>query len=124
MLKTKDRLYEKPYLVNLVLGMKRQGSLPATPKTLLSMIEFLPQHCIFNVTVVGKMQLALTTLGMLLGGHIRVGLEDNIYYTKGVLATNEQLVNRSAGIVRDLGFEVATASEAREILGLPPIHKV
>jgi 3-keto-5-aminohexanoate cleavage enzyme len=65
--------------------------------------------------------LHLTTLGVLMGGNIRVGLEDNIYYSKGVLASNEQLVARSARIIRDLGFEVATADEARIMLGLPLI---
>lgn len=117
----KKGLVEKPYFVNLVLGMKRQGALPATIKNVLSLIEFLPQDCIFNVTALGVMQLPLTTLGLLMGGNIRVGLEDNIYYSKGVLATNEQLVTRSEKIIRELGFEVATTGEARKILGLQKI---
>ena len=68
------------------------------------------------------MELILTTLGMFLGGNIRVGLEDNIYYSKGVLATNEQLVARSANLVKEFGFDLATAKDARQILGLPPIN--
>lgn len=111
-------LIEKPYFVNIVLGMRRQGALPATVKNLLSLIDFLPKDCIFNVTAIGAMQLPLTTLGLLMGGNIRVGLEDNIYYSKGVLATNEQLVARSARIIRELEFEVATPDEARQMLGL------
>lgn len=114
-------LVEKPYFINFVMGMKRQGALSATAKNLLSLIDFLPQDCVFNVTALGKMQLPLTTLGVLMGGNVRVGLEDNIYYSKDVLATNEQLVARSARIIRELGFEVATTHEARQILGLPPI---
>lgn len=120
-LKTKG-LIEEPYFINLVLGMMgRQGTLSATKKNLLSLIDFLPQECVFNVTTVGKMQLELTTLGLLMRGNIRVGLEDNVYYSKGVLATNEQLVSRSVKIIRELGFEVATTEEAREMLGLPRI---
>jgi 3-keto-5-aminohexanoate cleavage enzyme len=112
-------LVEKPYFINLVLGMMgRQGVLPATHKNLLSLIDFLPKESIFNVTIVGRMQAELTTLGLLMGGNLRVGLEDNIYYSKGVLATNEQLVARSVRIIRELGFEVATPDEARQMLGL------
>jgi 3-keto-5-aminohexanoate cleavage enzyme len=111
-------MVSKPYLINLVLGMRRQSALPATEKHLLSMFDFLPGDCVFNVTAVGRMQLPLTTLGVLLGGNIRVGLEDNVYYSKGVLATNEQLVARSARIIKELGFGVASVDEAREILRL------
>jgi len=112
-------LVEKPYFINLVLGMMgRQGVLSATKRNLLSLIDFLPQECIFNVTVIGRMQLELTTLGFLMGGNLRVGLEDNIYYSKGVLATNEQLVARSVRMIRELGYEVATPDEARQMLGL------
>jgi len=115
-------LIKKPYFINLVLGMKRQGVLSGTTKNLISMIDFLPEDFIFNVTAVGRTQLELTTLGVLMGGNIRVGLEDNVYYSKGVLATNEKLVARSARIIRELGFEVATADEARVMLGLPSIN--
>jgi 3-keto-5-aminohexanoate cleavage enzyme len=116
------RLVEKPYFINLVLGMMgRQGVLSATHKNLLSLIDFLPKESIFNVTIVGRMQAELTTLGLLMGGNLRVGLEDNIYYSKGVLATNEQLVARSVRIIRELGFEVATPDEARQMLGLKKI---
>lgn len=114
-------LIEKPYFINLVLGMRRQGALRATTKNLLSLIEFLPVECVLNVTAIGKMQLPLTTLGLLMGANLRVGLEDNIYYSKGVLATNEQLVARSVRIVRELGFEVATTDEARQMLGVKKI---
>lgn len=115
-------LVQKPYFINLVMGMRRQGALSATVKNLLSLIDFLPQDSVFNVTALGQMQLPLTTLGVLMGGNVRVGLEDNIYYSKGVLATNEQLVARSVRIIRELGLEVATPGEARQILGLSPIN--
>jgi 3-keto-5-aminohexanoate cleavage enzyme len=58
---------------------------------------------------------------LILGGHVRVGLEDNLYYARGELATNEQLVERTVRIIRELGHEPATPSEAREMLGLRPV---
>ena len=114
-------LVDPPYLINIVLGMTHQGALQANEKNLLSLIEYLPPDSVFNVTAMGRMQLPLTSLGVLLGGNPRVGLEDNIYYHKGVLAEgNAQLVARSARIIRDLDLEVANPQEAREILGLNP----
>ena len=112
-------LVEKPYYINLVLGMTYQGALDATPKYLNSLIEFLPEDVIFNVTAVGAAQLPLTTMSMILGGCIRVGMEDNIYYRKGELAkSNAQLVARAVRIARELNKEPATPDEARKILGM------
>ena len=111
-------LIEKPYYINIVLGMKYQGACEATPKILISILDLLPQDSIFNCTAVGSAQLPLTTLAMVLGGCVRVGLEDNIFYRKGELATNAQLVARAVRIARELGKEPATPEEARRILGL------
>ena len=115
--------YDKPpYFVNIVLGIAAfQGALPYTPKFLQSMVELLPPEAVFCVSAIGPAQLPATTMGILLGGHVRVGLEDNLYYAKGQLATNEQLVERTVRIVRELGHEPATPAEAREIIGLPPL---
>lgn len=66
-------------------------------------------------------QLPATTHAILLGGHVRVGLEDNNYYSRGKLATNEELVARMVRIIRELGAEPATPAEAREMLGLAPV---
>lgn len=115
-------LVVKPYYINIVLGMRYQGACDATPKTLMSMIDFLPEDTIFNCTAVGQAQLPITTLGILLGGCARVGLEDNIFYGKGELATNAQLVARTVRIARELGKEPATPDEAREILELKPLR--
>ena len=113
------RLIDKPYYINLVLGMTHQGALPATSKNLLSLIEYLPSDSIFNVTAVGPAQVALTTLSVILGGHLRVGLEDNIYFTKGVLAqSNAQMAERAVRIIKELGYEITSPDEARNILGL------
>ncbi len=115
-------LVDKPYYINLVLGMKYQGAIDATPKHLLSLIDFLPSDCIFNVSAIGGSQLPLTTLSMLMGGMVRVGMEDNIYYRKGELAhSNAQLVARTVRIARELGLEIASPEEARAMLGIPPL---
>ena len=57
-----------------------------------------------------------------MGGHIRVGLEDNVYYSKGVKASNVMLVDRAVRVVKEFGKEPATSAEAREILGLKPLN--
>lgn len=116
-------LVEKPYYINLVLGMMFQGAVDATPKYLMSMIDFLPEDSIVNVTPVGPAQLPLTTMGMILGGCVRVGMEDNIYYRKGELVKNNaQFVARAVRIARELNKEPATPEEARKILGLKPVN--
>ena len=112
-------LVRKPYYINLVLGMMYQGAVDASPKYLYSMIDFLPEDTIFNVTSVGVAQLPLTTMGMILGGCIRVGMEDNIYYKREELVKNNaQLVARAVRIARELNKEPATPAEARKILGI------
>lgn len=117
----KKGLVEPPYCINLVLGMRYQGALEATPKILTTMIDFLPDNSVFNCAAVGSDQLPITTLNMLLGGAVRVGLEDNIYYNKGVKATNMSLVARTVRIARELGKEPMTPKEAREFIGLKPL---
>jgi uncharacterized protein (DUF849 family) len=111
---------EPPYYVNVVLGMDRafQGALPYTPRVLQTMIEHLPQGAIFNVSAIGPAQLPATTMALLMGGHVRVGLEDNAYYARGDLATNERLIERTVRIIHELGLEPATPAEAREMLAL------
>ena len=110
-------LIKKPYWLNFVFGMKPQGCIDAAPKNLFRMIDILPLDALFSVGAVGGGQLPLTTLSIILGGHVRVGMEDNIYYTKGVLAKNNaQFVERVVRIARELGREIATPKEARGIL--------
>jgi len=115
-------LVEKPCYINIVLGMRYQGACDATPRILNTMVDFLPDDAIFNCTAVGPDQLSITTLAMLLGGYVRVGLEDNIYYRKGELANNAQLVARTVRIAKELGKEPATPNEARGILGFKPLQ--
>jgi uncharacterized protein (DUF849 family) len=109
-----------PHYFDIVLGTNRrfQSALPYSPKILDTMIDFLPENSIFCVAAVGPAQLKANIQSLLRGGHVRTGLEDNLYFGKGVKATNEMLVERIAGIIRMLGMEVATPAEAREMLGL------
>jgi uncharacterized protein (DUF849 family) len=112
---------EPPYFINFVLGADRgfQGAMPYSPKILQSMVDLMPEGAIFNVSAIGIAQLNAALQSLLLGGPVRVGLEDNLYYAQGQLATNVQLVERIVRIIRDLGMEPATPAEARQIIGLP-----
>ena len=117
------KLIRPPFQVNLVLGMAHQGAEPADAKTLVSLVGFLPPQSLFNVCAVGRWEFPMTTLGALLGGNVRVGMEDNIYYREGELAkSNAQLVAKAVRILRELGMEPATPSEAREMLGLNQVR--
>ncbi|HEV2571628.1 MAG TPA: 3-keto-5-aminohexanoate cleavage protein [Beijerinckiaceae bacterium] len=110
-----------PYYVNIVLGAERgfQGSMPYSTDVLSSMVSLLPPQSVFCVSAIGNAQLPATTQAILLGGHVRVGLEDNLMYARGVHATNEMLVERQVRIIRELGMEPASPAEAREMIGLP-----
>lgn len=95
-----------------------KGSLPARAKTLFYLYESLPPGSTWGVSVIGKEHVDLSVIAMALGGHVRVGLEDNVYYTRGVLATNIALVKRMVNIAKAMGRDIATPAEAREILTL------
>ncbi len=113
------KLIKKPYYINFVMGMAYQGAVDGTADNLVTLKTLLPEDSIFNVTGIGATQLPMTTLSMLSGGMVRVGMEDNIYYKKGVpVESNAQLVARSVRLARELGFEIATPDDAREILEL------
>lgn len=113
-------LDEPPYFINFVLGVRAfQGAMPYTPRILQQMVDIMPKDAVFNVSAIGPFQLNAGVQSILLGGHVRVGLEDNLYYSKGRLATNIEQVERIVRIIRELGMEPATPAEAREIIGLP-----
>jgi len=115
-------LVKKPYYINLVIGINFQGGLDPTPESVLMMMDALPktEGVILNVSGIGRGQLHLTTLGMLLGTNVRVGMEDNIYYGKGVLVqSNAQFVARTVRLARELGYDIASAEETRKILDVP-----
>ena len=116
-----DGLDEPPHLVNFVLNahLSFQNAMPYTPKNLQYMIELLPPNSIFCASGIGPAQLPVAMASLLAGGHVRTGLEDNLYYRRGELATNIQLVERVVRLVQEMGYEPATAAEARDMLGLP-----
>lgn len=114
----KKGLVEPPFHFDFVLGVP--GALPATPKNLLLMTESIPEGATWSVAGIGRHQLPMATLAVTLGGHVRVGFEDNIYYRKGELAnSNAQLVERVARIAAELDRPLATPDEARQMLGIP-----
>ena len=89
------------------------------PRNFLNLISNLPERAAFNTLGFGRHQLPFAAMGVLFGGHVRVGLEDNVYYEAGELAeSNAQLVERVAGLAETLGRPVASPDEAREMLGL------
>src|SRR6266567_8931269 len=111
-------LVKEPAHFQLVMGV--DGGVPATPDNLLHMRSQLPQTATYVVAGMSRMQLPMTTMALLLGGHVRVGLEDNLYLKKGVLARNEELVARAKHLADDLQRDVAAPDETRAIMGLAP----
>lgn len=113
----KKDLLTLPLHFDFVMGVP--GGIPGTPKNLLHLIESIPEGSSWSVAGIGRTELPLAVMAIVMGGHVRVGFEDNIYYKRGVLAnSNAELVARIARIAKELGREVATPDEAREILGI------
>lgn len=109
--------FNDPVMVQLCLGVP--GAAPATPECLLAMKSLLPEReVVWSAFGVGAMQMPIVTQAVCNGGHVRVGLEDNIYLSKGQLATNTQLVERAVSLVRGMGAAVLGAEETRKKLGL------
>jgi len=110
-------LVRKPYFIGFVLGTP--SGAPANMRNLQTMIDMLPEDSHWFVTGIGKHNLSMAMLALLQGGHMRTGLEDTIYYGEDVLAkSNAELVARFVRLANELGREIATPDEAREILGL------
>ena len=108
---------DEPLHFQLVLGTP--WGAPATPRSLIYLHEYIPEDATWSVIGIGKGHLPMSMMAMVMGGHIRVGMEDNIYYSRGVLAkTNAQFVERIVRLAREYGREVATPDEARGILKL------
>jgi uncharacterized protein (DUF849 family) len=112
-----DGVLKPPALFQIVMGV-RYGFSP-TPQTLAYAVSLLPPGSDWAAFGIGRMSFPMVAQSYLLGGHVRVGLEDNIYLNKGELApSNAALVEKAVRIVTDLGGSIATVREAREILGL------
>tara|TARA_B100000959_G_C14736647_1_gene523240 strand:+ start:25 stop:360 length:336 start_codon:yes stop_codon:yes gene_type:complete len=104
-------------MVQFVLGVG-MAALP-TPASLMALISELPNGAMFSVIGTGVYQIPMNVMGLVLGGHVRVGLEDNLYYRKGQKAGgNAEMVARIKRIAEDMNREVATPQQAREMLGL------
>lgn len=109
-------LVEKPAHFQLCMGT--MAGIAATPKNAVHFSECLPQGHTWSIFGVGRTQFPMVAMGVLLDGHVRVGFEDNLFISKGVLAkSNAELVKRTVDIIRDLNKDVASVKEAREILG-------
>lgn len=113
----KKGLVAEPLHFDFVLGVP--GACPGTPEDLMHMLTCIPSGSTWTVAGIGRSETPLATMAIILGGNVRVGFEDNIYYSKGRLATsNAELVERIVRIAGELGREVATPDEARTILNL------
>jgi 3-keto-5-aminohexanoate cleavage enzyme len=124
MLATADALLAKgllstPVHFEFVLGVP--GAAAATPENLIHFARSIPGGSTWTVAGIGRRQTAMATMAIAMGGHVRVGFEDNIYYRKGELAdSNARFVERAVRIAREVGREPASVEQARQILKLRP----
>jgi uncharacterized protein (DUF849 family) len=111
-----EGILDAPALVQLCMGVP--WGAPDDLNTFMAMVNNVPQDWTFSAFSLGRNQMAYAAAAVLAGGHVRVGLEDNLWLDKGVLATNAQLVERAVGIVEGMGARVMTPAEVRAKLGL------
>jgi 3-keto-5-aminohexanoate cleavage enzyme len=110
-------ILDPPYQFSFVMGVI--GGIPPTIKNLITLIESTPSEYNWQVIGIGRHQIPLGITGALLGGNLRVGFEDNVCLSKGVLAkSNAELVEKAVRIIRELDLEEASVEEARNILPL------
>jgi uncharacterized protein (DUF849 family) len=112
----RDGLIDDPPLIQLCTGIPYGA--PDDPGTLLAMVNRLPANSIFSTFSIGRMQLPFVALAPLVGGNVRVGLEDNLYLSRGRLATNAELVERAIGILEAMNVRILRPDEVREKLAL------
>jgi len=116
---SKERIYTKTKHFNFVMGVN--GGITASPRDLVFMEGSIPEGSTFTVSGIGRSEFQMAAMSIIMGGHVRVGFEDNVYIEKGILAkSNAELVERVVRIAKDLDREIANPHEAREILGLLP----
>ena len=114
---TEQGLIEPPYYIQTVMGV--QTTSYPTPAHLLHMLNDLPDETVWLCSGIGAYQLNIITMALLMGGHARVGLEDNVYYRRGeLLRSNAQAVERIVRIAHELNREVATPAQARALVGI------
>jgi uncharacterized protein (DUF849 family) len=111
-----EGLIDDPALIQLCMGIPYGA--PDDPTTLMTMVGQLPPGCVFSAFSIGSMQLPYVAMAALAGGNVRVGLEDNIYLSRGVLATNRQLVDRAVTILEAMNARILGPEQVRAKLGL------
>ena len=111
-----ERLVDEPAMLQLCMGIPYGA--PDDPGTLLALVNQLPDDCVFSAFAIGRAQLPYVALAPIVGGNVRVGLEDNIWLERGVKATNGQLVERAVAILEAMNVRVLGPEETREKLRL------
>lgn len=111
-----EGLIDNPAMIQLCLGIA--WGAPSDTSTMKNLVEHLPDGARWASFGLGAMQMPMAAQSVLLGGHVRVGLEDNLYLDRGVLATNAQLVERARTIVELMGARVLSPDEARQVLAI------
>lgn len=112
----KDGLLDDPVLIQLCMGIPYGA--PSDVNSFMAMVNNMPQGAIWSSFAISRMQMPWVAQAVLAGGNVRVGLEDNIYLSKGVLATNGQLVERASSILANMGCSIMSAEETRKKLKL------
>ncbi len=116
----KEGLIEAPAMIQLCMGIPYGA--PDDPLSLMALVHRLPQDCVFSAFSIGRNQLPYVAMAALAGGNVRVGLEDNLFLSRGVPATNGQLVTRARTILEGMGARVLGAAEVRAKLKLQTPH--
>jgi uncharacterized protein (DUF849 family) len=111
-----EGLVDEPAMLQLCMGIPYGA--PDDPGTLLALVNQLPDDCVFSAFAIGRAQLPYVALAPIVGGNVRVGLEDNIWLERGVKATNGQLVERAVAILEAMNVRVLGPEETREKLRL------
>ena len=109
-------MIDDPPLFQICLGIP--WGAPATTNVFQAMVNELPPGCNWAGFAIGRMEFPMVAQAVMLGGNVRVGLEDNLYLDRGVLASNAQLVERAVDIIEAMGASVQTPTQARQTLGL------
>ncbi len=116
----REGLLEDPVLIQLCMGIPYGA--PDDPTTLMAMVNALPPGAVFSAFSIGRMQLPYVAMACIAGGNVRVGLEDNLYLSRGVKATNAQLVERAITILEAMNVGVMGPHQVREKLKLKKRH--
>jgi len=112
----KEGLIPGPAMIQLCMGIPY--GVPADTGHLLAMVNTLPENCVWSSFAISRMQMPWVAQSVLLGGNVRVGLEDNLYLSRGVYASNAQLVEKARTIIEAMGARILTPAQTRDKLQL------